>query len=429
MQLNNPKPHNPFAQWRTALVALVCGLLLTACNRQVQAPLPPVAEVAVVTVQATSVPVTTELSGRVSSVRMAEVRARVAGILLKRNFKEGTEVRAGDLLFEIDPAPLQAARASASAAVAKAEANLKDAQAKTARFKTLIEVNAVSKQDYDTAVAASSQGEAEVLSAKAAVETASLNLGYTKVVAPISGRIGTAKVTEGALVGQNETTLLAVIQQLDPIYVDLTQSSAELFKLKDELTSGRMQSDGVDAKATVLFDNGREYREPGTMQSSEVTVDASTGSVGRRALFPNPNRDLLPGMFVRARIEEGVRSNAFLVPQIAVSRDSKGGATVMLVGAGNKVEQRVVMTERAVGDQWLVSAGIAPGDRVIVAGLQWVRPGLEVNPVLANAAPAPAVALSTAARNASIMVESGPLPPEGGVPAAFRRQQHTTTRH
>ena len=396
MQLNNPKLHNPFAQWRTALVALVCGLLLTACNRQVQAPLPPVAEVAVVTVQATSVPVTTELSGRVSSVRMAEVRARVAGILLKRNFKEGTEVRAGDLLFEIDPAPLQAARASASAAVAKAEANLKDAQAKTARFKTLIEVNAVSRQDYDSAVAASSQGEAEVLSAKAALETASLNLGYTKVVAPISGRIGTAKVTEGALVGQNETTLLAVIQQLDPIYVDLTQSSAELFKLKDELTSGRMQSDGVDAKATLLSDNGREYREHGTMQSSEVTVDASTGSVGRRALFPNPNRDLLPGMFVRARIKEGVRPKAFLVPQIAVSRDSKGGATVMLVGAGNKVEQRVVMTERAVGDQWLVSAGIAPGDRVIVAGLQWVRPGVEVKPFPATAAPAPAVALSTA---------------------------------
>ena len=396
MQLHNSRSHIAYCQWRTALAAIVGGLLLTACNRQVQAPLPPVAEVAVVTVQATSVPVTTELSGRVSSVRMAEVRARVAGILLKRNFKEGTEVRAGDLLFEIDPAPLQAARASASAAVAKAEANLKDAQAKTARFKTLIEVNAVSKQDYDTAVAASSQGEAEVLSAKAALETASLNLGYTKVVAPISGRIGTAKVTEGALVGQNETTLLAVIQQLDPIYVDLTQSSAELFKLKDELTSGRMQSDGVDAKATVLLDNGREYREPGTMQSSEVTVDASTGSVGRRALFPNPNRDLLPGMFVRARIEEGVRSNAFLVPQIAVSRDSKGGATVMLVGAGNKVEQRVVMTERAVGDQWLVSAGIAPGDRVIVAGLQWVRPGAEVKPVPATAAPAPAVALSTA---------------------------------
>src|SRR6266550_4127280 len=396
MQLHNSRSHIAYGQWRTALAAIVGGLLLVACNRKVQGPPRPVAEVSVVTVQATSVPVTTELSGRVSSVRMAEVRARVAGILLKRNFKEGTEVRAGDLLFEIDPAPLEAARASASAAVAKAEANLKDAQAKTARFKTLIEVNAVSKQDYDTAVAASSQGEAEVLSAKAALETASLNLGYTKVVAPISGRIGTAKVTEGALVGQNETTLLAVIQQLDPIYVDLTQSSAELFKLKDELVSGRMQSEGVDAKATLLSDNGREYREHGTMQSSEVTVDASTGSVGRRALFPNPNRDLLPGMFVRARIEEGVRSNAFLVSQIAVSRDSKGGATVMLVGAGNKVEQRVVMTERAVGDQWLVSAGIVTGDRVIVAGLQWVRPGVEVKPVSANATPTPAVALSTA---------------------------------
>src|SRR5713101_500247 len=228
MQLNNPKPHNPFAQWRTALVALVCGLLLTACNRQVQAPSHAAAEVSVVTVQATSVPVTTELSGRVSAVRVAEVRARVAGILLKRNFKEGTEVRAGDVLFEIDPAPLQAVRASASAAVAKAEANLQDAQAKTARFKTLIEVNAVSKQDYDTAVAASSQGEADVLSAKAALETASLNLGYTKVVAPIAGRIGTAKVTEGALVGQSETTLLAVIQQLDPIYVDLDRKSTRL---------------------------------------------------------------------------------------------------------------------------------------------------------------------------------------------------------
>src|SRR5712691_8595181 len=209
MQLHNSRSHIAYGQWRTALAAIVGGLLLTACNRQVQAPLPPVAEVAVVTVQATSVPVTTELSGRVSAIRIAEVRARVAGILLKRNFKEGTEVKAGDVLFEIDPAPLQAARDSASAAVAKAEANLKDALAKTARFKTLVEVNAVSKQDYDTAVATSSQAEADVLSAKAALETASLNLGYTKVVAPISGRIGTAKVTEGALVGQSETTLLA----------------------------------------------------------------------------------------------------------------------------------------------------------------------------------------------------------------------------
>ncbi|HWY76197.1 MAG TPA: efflux RND transporter periplasmic adaptor subunit [Verrucomicrobiae bacterium] len=396
MQLRNPKSYNPFVRWRAALVALAGGLLLTACNRHVQAPPGPAPEVAVVTVQPSSVPVTTELSGRVSAVRVAEVRARVAGILLKRNFKEGTEVRAGDVLFEIDPAPLQAARDSASAAVTKAEASLKDADVKTARFKTLVEVNAVSKQDYDTAVATSSQAEADVLSAKAALETASLNLGYTKVVAPISGRIGTAKVTEGALVGQNETTLLAVIQQLDPIYVDLTESSAELFKLKDELASGHMQSESVDAKASLLLDNGRKYREQGTMQSSEVTVDASTGSVGRRALFPNPNRDLLPGMFVRARIEEGVRPNAFLVPQIAVSRDSQGGATVMLAGAGNKVEPRVIVTEGAVGDQWLVSTGIAIGDRVIVKGLQWVRPGMEVKPVPANAAPAPAVALSTA---------------------------------
>src|SRR5258707_3089915 len=375
MQLNRPKSF--LVQWRAVLLALACGLLLTACNRKGQAPPHALAEVAIVIVQATSVPVTTELSGRVSSIRMAEVRARVAGILLKRNFKEGTEVKAGDVLFEIDPAPLQAARDSASAAVAKAEANLKDAQVKTARFKTLVEVNAVSKQDYDSAVATSAQAQADVLSARAALETASLNLGYTKVVAPISGRIGTAKVTEGALVGQNEATLLAVIQQLDPIYVDVTEPSAELFKLKDELASGHMQNDSVDAKATLRLDNRREYREPGTMQSSEVTVDASTGSVGRRALFPNPNRDLLPGMFVRARIKEGVRPKAFLVPQIAVSRDSKGGATGMLVGTGNKVEQRVVMAERAGGNQWLVSPGIVTGGRVIVAGLQWVRPGVE----------------------------------------------------
>jgi membrane fusion protein (multidrug efflux system) len=396
MQLRNSKSHNHFGQWRAALVALAGGLLLTACNRQVPAPPRPAAEVGVVTVQPTSVPVTTELSGRVSAVRMAEVRARVAGILLKRNFKEGTEVSAGDVLFEIDPAPLQAARDSASAAVAKAEANSKDAEAKAARLKTLIEVEAVSKQDYDSAVATSLQADAEVLSARAALETASLNLGYTKVVAPISGRIGTAKVTEGMLVGQNEATLLAVIQQLDPIYVDLTQSSAELFQLKDARATGHMQSDSVDATASLLFDNGREYREQGTMQSSEVTVDASTGAVGRRALFPNPNRDLLPGMFVRARIKEGVRPNAFLVPQVAVSRDSQGAATVMLAGAGNKVELRAVMTDGAVGDQWLVSTGITSGERVIVKGLQWVRPGVEVKPVPANAAPVPAVALSTA---------------------------------
>ena len=396
MQFHISKSHNSLGQWRAALAALAGGLLLTACNRQVQAPPRPAPEVGVVTVQPTSVPVTTELSGRVSAVRMAEVRARVAGILLKRNFKEGTEVSAGDVLFEIDPAPLQAARDSASAAVAKAEANSKDAQAKAARLKTLIEVEAVSKQDYDSAVATSLQADAEVLSARAALETASLNLGYTKVVAPISGRIGTAKVTEGMLVGQNEATLLAVIQQLDPIYVDLTQSSAELFQLKDERATGHMQSDSVDATASLLLDNGREYREQGTMQSSEVTVDASTGAVGRRALFPNPNRDLLPGMFVRARIKEGVRSNAFLVPQIAVSRDSQGAATVMLAGVGNKVEPRAVMTDGAVGDQWLVSTGITSGDRVIVKGLQWVRPGVEVKPVPANATQAPAVALSTA---------------------------------
>jgi membrane fusion protein (multidrug efflux system) len=380
------RPTNCLTLLTVALLASGCG---PGHDQPAQAPLP--AAVGCLTVQPTSVPITSELPGRASSVRMAEVRARVAGILLKRNFTEGADVKAGDVLFEIDPAPSQANYDSAKASLAKAEANVKQAQAKTDRYKKLVEFNAVSKQDYDTALATSLQADADVLAAKAALETAALNLGYTKVVAPISGRIGTAKVTEGALVGQNETTLLAVIQQLDPIYVDFPQSSGEYLKLKNELAEGRLQGSAKEPQATILLEDGREYREKGQVQSSEVTVDQSTGSVSLRSIFPNPQAHILPGMFVRVKVEDGVRSNVFLIPQGAVSRDAKGSASVLLVGADNKVEARPVTTDRVIGDNWMVTAGVAPGDKVIVSGLQMLRPGMVVKESAAKDAAPPAL--------------------------------------
>ena len=375
------------------LAVLAVALIAPGCGRvhEQVSQAPPPAQVGYLAVQPVSVPISTELPGRASSFRMAEVRARVAGILLKRNFTEGTDVKAGELLFEIDPATYQAAYDSAAASLAKAEANVKQAQARTDRYKKLVEFNAVSKQDYDSALATSLQADADVLAAKAALETAALNLGYTKVVAPISGRIGTAKVTEGALVGQNEATLLAVIQQLDPIYVDFPESSGDYLEQKNKVAEGRLQGAAQEPKASLLFENGREYREKGFVQSSEVTVDQSTGSVSRRAIFKNSTAEVLPGMFVRVKVEEGVRPNVFLIPQVAVSRDAMGASSVLLVGAENKVEVRPVTTEQAIGAQWMVTAGIAPGDKVIVSGLQMLRPGMVVNASPAKDAAPPAL--------------------------------------
>ena len=386
----------PLSQW--ALVS--CLLLVAGCGQRPPAgggpggaggPPP---EVAIVTVTAESMSMTSDLPGRIEAVRVAQVRARVPGILLQRLFTEGAEVKAGEVLFQIDPAPLQAAYSSAKATLAKAEAGLKQTQAKADRYKVLVEYNAVSKQDYGDAVAAALQGEADVLAGKAAVETAGLNLGYAKVTAPISGRIGKAMVTEGALVGQNEATELAVIQQLDPIYLDLTQSSTDVLRLRRAMESGRLKSIAPgEAKVTLLLEDGTVYPHPGKLLFSDITVDPTTGMITLRAEFPNADRWLLPGMFARGRLEQAVDSEALAVPQRGVAWGPGGAATVMVVKPDNTVEVRSVKAETAVGDKWLVSSGLKAGERVIVEGTLKVRPAMTVKPV-------PAAAVSTNITNA-----------------------------
>ena len=315
-------------------------------------------------------------------MRTAEVRARVAGILLKQVYREGSDVKAGDVLFQIDPAPLQAAYDSAQAAQAKAEANLKQTQAQAARSTDLVKIHAVSTQQYDTDIAAAAQAQADVLAAKAALETASLNLGYTTVTAPISGRIGKALVTEGALVGQNEATELAVIQQLDPIYFDFTQSSTEGLRLRREFENGQLESIAPgEAKITLLLEDGTIYPQAGKLLFSDVTVDPTTGMITLRAEFPNPDDLLLPGMFARARLEQGMDNQAITVPQRGVAYGADGKPTVMVVTPDNKVEVRPVTVSSAVGDKWIVTSGLKTGERVLLEGFQKVQPGMVAKPV------------------------------------------------
>ena len=328
------------------------------------------------------VSVTTELPGRFEPVRVAEVRARVAGILLRKAFVEGADVKAGDLLFQIDPAPLQAAQNSAKAALARAEASLKQAAAQAARYRELVEINAVSRQDYDNASASQQIFEAEVLAAKAALENATLNLGYTRVTAPISGHIGKAWATEGALVGQGETTKLAVIHQIDPIYFDFTQSSTEAMRLKSALKGGKLKDiKPGEAQATLLLEDGTSYAQAGRLLFSDLAVDETTGMVTLRAEFPNPDRILLPGMFARVRLEQAVNTAAITVPQRAVTRGAGSTATVLVVKPDQKVELRTIDVDAAIGDKWIVSSGLAAGETVIVEGLQKVRPGAFVKSV------------------------------------------------
>lgn len=387
-------------------VTAVAALALSAgCGRSpgeagkpgAGAPALPPAQVGVVTVKAESLVLTTELPGRISAVRTAEVRARATGILLKRLFTEGAEVKRDDVLFQIDEAPLIASLNSAKASLAKAEANLKQAQAKANRYKALVEVNAVSRQDYDEAVATAGQGDADVLTGKAAVETAELNLGYAKVTAPISGRIGKAKVTEGALVTAAEATQMATIQQLDPIYFDFTQSSTEMLRLKRQLDAGQLKSAAPgQAKVTLLLEDGSAYSHEGRLIFSDVTVDQTTGMVTLRAEFPNPDGMLLPGMFARAKLEQAVDKGAITVPQRGVTRNPDGTGTVFVVTKENKVEPRIIKTTNAIGTNWLVTSGLGSGDTVILEGLQKIRPGSTVVPVpFVNAGSGAPVALSS----------------------------------
>ena len=363
-------------------LCLAITLLIAGCGKKPAGGPPPPPEVGVVTVATEPLPVTTELPGRIDTVRTAEVRARVAGILLKEAYVEGSDVKAGDLLFQIDPAPLQASYDSAAAELAKAEASLKQTQAQADRYQVLVKIHAVSQQDFDNAVSSAAQGKADVLTAKANLETAGLNLGYARVTAPISGRIGKALVTEGALVGQNETTELAVIQQLDPIYFDFTESSVDVLRLRKQLADGQLQSVAPgSAKITLLLEDGSVYPHAGKLLFSDITVDPTTGMITLRSEFPNPDEVLLPGMFARGRLEQAVDNLAITVSQRAVVHGPDGGATVFVVTPDNKVEVRPVKADTALGDQWIVTGGLKTGERVVVDGLQKIQPGMTVNPV------------------------------------------------
>ncbi len=351
-------------------------------------PQPP-AQVSVVTLVQQPVTLTADLPGRTSPYRIADVRPQVNGVIQKRMFVEGNDVQAGQQLYQIDPAPYQAAYDSAQAQLAHANAELASAKALADRYKALGSSNAISKQDYDNAAAAELQAQADIESGQASVETAHINLIYTKVLSPINGTTGRS-ITEGALVTTNQTTPLVIVQQLDPIYVDIPQSTALLLRLRRELASGQIKSSGNNqAPVTLTLEDGSSYETIGQLQFAETTVDPSTGSVILRAVFPNPKKMLLPGMFVTARIEEGVSENAILVPQQGVTHNAKGDATSLVVTADNKVELRVIKTERALGDKWLVSDGLKVGDRVIVDGLQKAQPGATVVPteVAPTAAP------------------------------------------
>ena len=363
-----------------AVVLMLSGsLALTGCNdKEAQQGAPHAPQVGVVTLKTEPLNVTTELPGRTAAFRIAEVRPQVGGIILKRNFVEGSEIKAGTSLYQIDPATYQAAYDSAKGDLVKAQANAQISRVTVNRYKPLLGTNYISKQDYDTAVATAAQADAAVVSAKAAVETARINLAYTKVTSPISGRIGISSVTEGALVSNGQATALATVQQLDPIYVDVTQSSNDFLRLKQELADGSLKQANGKAQVKLLMDNGKEYSQAGTLEFSDVTVDETTGSITLRAIFPNPQDSLLPGMFVRARLDEGVNNNALLVPQQGITRNPRGDATAMVIGADNKVELRTVTTTQAIGDKWVVTDGLKSGDKVIVTGLQKIKPGVQV---------------------------------------------------
>ncbi|OAM88570.1 efflux transporter periplasmic adaptor subunit [Termitidicoccus mucosus] len=366
-------------------LAVLGSLLLAGCRQSapVGAPAGHPLEVGVVTLGTAPVAQTRELPGRTAAHRIAQVRARVNGIVQKRFFTEGADVREGELLYQIDPAPYQAVLDSARASLARAEANLTTARLQAARFKELVAVQAVSQQQYDDAVAAVGAGTAEVAAARAAITSAEIDLGYTKVTSPIAGRIGLSEVTEGAYVQAAQATLLTTVQQLDPIYVNLVQPSAEVSLLKRALEKGILQSgagrDGTPVR--LLLEDGTAYEHAGALQFSDVTVDRATGSVTLRVLFPNPRGDLLPGMFVRARFDEGVNPETLLAPQQGVGRNYRGQPTAWVVTPDGKAENRVIETGPTHGDQWIVTGGLKPGDRVIVTNLQRIRAGTTVIPV------------------------------------------------
>jgi membrane fusion protein (multidrug efflux system) len=371
------------------LSLLSTAVLLSACGKPPMGGPPPtlaVPQVSVVTVQPQRLAVTTELPGRTAPVLIADVRPQITGLVQARRFVEGSEVKAGELLYQIDPASYRASVDNAQAALDKAEATLRSTRLKATRYQELVALKAVSQQDYDDAAVALQQAEADVAAARANLQSGRINLENTRITAPISGRIGKSSVTPGALVTANQATALATVQQLDPIFVDVTQSSTTVLRLKRALAGGQLS--GGTAKVKLLLEDGSVYPLPGKLKFSDVTVDPGTGAITLRAEFPNPKGDLLPGMYVRAVLEEGVLDQALLVPQPAVSRDGAGKPLAYVVDAAGKLEQRALVTDRAIGNQWLVSSGLKAGDRLVVSGQQKARPGAPVEIV----APAKAMA-------------------------------------
>jgi len=365
------------------IAALMAAVSLAACGQKPagqQGPGGPQgpAPVGVVTVQQQAVMLTSELPGRTTACETSDVRPQVNGLILARLFQEGDQVRAGQPLYRIDPAPYQAQVASARAALARSRAAIGSSQALARRYGELVKINAIARQDYENAQTTAAQAQADVAAQQAAVRTAQIDLGRTTITAPIAGRIGASIVTTGALVTAGQTTALTTIQRLDPIYVDIAQSAAQVLRLRQQMMAGNVSRGG--ARIRLVLDDGTQYPIEGTLRFTSVTVDPSTGSQTVRAIFPNPNGLLLPGMYVRASLVEGTQQQAMLVPQRAVSRDERGRPTTLVVGQGNKVELRVLTASRTIGDNWLVTAGVKPGDRVIVEGGMMLRPGMPVAP-------------------------------------------------
>jgi membrane fusion protein (multidrug efflux system) len=363
---------------------MIFGLILSGCGKSKEGAGPQAGppEVAIEVIQEARLPITMELPGRTSPYMVAEVRPQVSGIIQKRTFEEGSDVKAGDLLYQIDPALYQASYQNAKAALAKAEAHLPALRQRAERYKELVDIRAVSRQEYDDATASLQQAGAEVGVGKAAVETARINLAYTRITAPISGRVGKSNVTVGALATSHQAAAFTTIQQLDPIYVDATQSSANLLEFKGRVATGRIKGGGPgQARVKLILEDGTPYPHEGKLQFSDITVDPGTGSFILRMVFPNPKHTLLPGMYVRTVIQEGIVDRAILVPQEGVSRDPKGNPVALIVDGEDKVQQRMIKIDRAIGNKWLITSGLKAGDRVIVEGVQKVRPGVSVKAV------------------------------------------------
>lgn len=370
---------------KNILIFLFCAFIINSysCKKDAgQVLQKSIPEVGVSIIKSDSVTLTSILPGRIAPLRIAEVRPQVSGIIKKRYFKEGSEVKAGEILYQIDPATYEATLANAKASLAKAEASLPSIRQKVERYKELLPMNGISKQDYEDALALLKQVEAEILYWQAAVKNAEINLGYTRITAPISGRIGKSNVTEGALVTANQVLPLTTIQQIDPVYIDVTQSTSELLRLKKSLEAGFLKKDPkVENKVTLILEDGRKYPLSGTLQFKDITVDPSTGSVSLRVLFPNPNNILLPGMFVRAEVFEGINKNAILIPQESVMRDPKGNPFVFVVKENDEIEQRPIIIDRAIGNKWLLQSGIKSGERIVIEGIQKIKHGDKVKVV------------------------------------------------